>query len=151
MEIRPYRSGDAGACCDVVNAAVAVMSGLNEAARAFVAAKNSAARLDAELGPLHTVVCVAGGVVAGLGALDGDVIKRLYVAPDVHGSGVGGSILTALEEEAHRRGLPAVRVEASPSSVAFYERRGYERLADRRLTIGGAVFDYVEMRLGLET
>ena len=45
--VRLYTSDDASACCDVINAAIVAMDGLNDAARRFVRMKNRASALDA--------------------------------------------------------------------------------------------------------
>ena len=46
--------------------------------------------------------------------------------------------------------LSAVSVQASPSSVTFYERRGYVAQRTDRLFIGDAVFDFTLMRRALD-
>jgi GNAT superfamily N-acetyltransferase len=147
--IRPYRSADAAACCGVINRAVQEMDGLNDAARQLIPSRNVPAVLDAELGHVYTVVCEIDGRCVGVGALDGTEIKRVYVDPSAQGSGVGASIMSALESEARRRGLGQVHLEASPSSLSFYEARGYTPGCEERLVVGAAEFHFILMRRDL--
>jgi GNAT superfamily N-acetyltransferase len=101
--------------------------------------------LHGELGHLYTVVCEIAGRCVGVGALDGAEIRRVYVDPDVQGAGVGEVVMSALEMEARRRGLEQVHLEASPSSVSFYEGRGYVSGPEQRLIVGDAEFHFVPM------
>lgn len=127
------------------------MDGLNEAARQWIATRNVPTVLDAELGPLFTVVSEIDAQCVGVGALDGGEIRRVYVDPTAHGLGVGSSIMDHLEAEALRRGLTTVRLEASPSSVPFYESRSYIPGPEERLDIGAAEFRFIPMTRDLKT
>jgi GNAT superfamily N-acetyltransferase len=149
--VRAYRSADAAACCAVINRAVEEMDGLNDAARRLIPTRNTPSVLDAELVNLYTIVCEVDGVCVGLGVLHDAEIKRVYVDPDAQGSGVGDAIMSALEAEAIRRGLVRVRLEASPSSVSFYERRGYAPSVEERMAVGDAAFHFIPMTLELST
>jgi GNAT superfamily N-acetyltransferase len=60
-------------------------------------------------------------------------IKRMYVMPGKRGSGVSRAVLTALEEEARRRGWSRLVLETGdrlPEAMRFYEREGYTRIAN---------------------
>ena len=115
--LRPFEEKDAPACFEIILDAAATMDGLNEAARAYVAAKNDAGTLYDELSGLYCLVFVEGGEVLGLGALGGGEITRLYIAPAAQGRGVGSAILKALEQQARRRRVKTLEAKASPSSV----------------------------------
>ncbi|MCC6242512.1 MAG: MarR family transcriptional regulator [Gemmatimonadaceae bacterium] len=55
-------------------------------------------------------------------------IKRMWVSPDVRGSGVGRRILLALEHEAAHLGMRTLRLETNKSLVeaqAMYRKSGY--------------------------
>ena len=64
-------------------------------------------------------------VIAGWGAIRGDVLEGLYTAPEYAGQGVGAALLDRLEALMRRRGIVAVHAEASSNAKAFYLRRGY--------------------------
>jgi putative acetyltransferase len=78
------------------------------------------------------------GVAIGCGALreldaTGGEIKRMYVVPQRRRGGVAAAVLAALEAEAVCRGWTHVRLETGveqPDAMAFYERHGYQRIAN---------------------
>src|SRR5690349_21782253 len=100
LRIRPFTLADTTACCWIINANVAVMDGLNEAARRLIVSKNMPDRLGPELASMHTVVAVEDDEVLGVGALDGSELKRFHVAQLHQRRGIGGAILMAIEEHA---------------------------------------------------
>ena len=58
-------------------------------------------------------------------------VKRMYVAEDHRGRGVGRALLAAVEELALHRGYTALRLEtgdAQPEAVALYEATGWSRI-----------------------
>jgi ribosomal protein S18 acetylase RimI-like enzyme len=60
-------------------------------------------------------------------------IKRMYVAPDVRGLGLGQRLLAELEVRARRAGYAAVRLETGVHQAAalrLYESAGYRRIAN---------------------
>ncbi len=75
---------------------------------------------------------------AGLGA-DGHVTS-LYVAPAAARRGVGSRLLTALLEEAGRRGLPLLYTEASEFSRPLFGRHGFTVEEVERVERGGVLF-----------
>ncbi|MDX6353446.1 MAG: hypothetical protein QOF98_349 [Streptomyces sp.] len=56
---------------------------------------------------------------------DTAVLGRLAVLRSARGGGVGAALVRALEDEARRRGLRGVYLEAQVHAIAFYERLGY--------------------------
>jgi GNAT superfamily N-acetyltransferase len=122
---RRYRSTDATACSAVVDACLPEMEGMNDAARAFLRARNDPERLHEQLVAWHTVVVERTGRVVAFGSLDGREVKRVYVHPDVRRGGLGSLVTDTLECEARYRGVGAVQADAPPSSIAFWQARGY--------------------------
>ena len=58
-------------------------------------------------------------------------LKRMYVAPDERGRGIGRALLAALEEEARRLGLARLVLETGTrqtQAIALYRRAGFERI-----------------------
>jgi putative acetyltransferase len=58
-------------------------------------------------------------------------VKRLYVAPEARGRGVGARLLEMLEATARHRGLSLMRLETGtkqPEALALYRRMGYREI-----------------------
>jgi putative acetyltransferase len=80
------------------------------------------------------VARIDGGAVA-IGALrrHGDgvgEVKRMYTRPEVQGRGIGGAILSAIEQAARDEGLTRLVLETGdrhPAAWRVYERGGFGR------------------------
>lgn len=69
-------------------------------------------------------------------------LKRMYVAPDVRGRGVGRALVLALEAEARRIGLGRLVLETGvrqEAALRLYEGMGFERIAPYGEYIGSPV------------
>ncbi|MBK7974433.1 MAG: GNAT family N-acetyltransferase [Deltaproteobacteria bacterium] len=76
------------------------------------------------------------GAAVGCGALrliddETGELKRMYVAPDQRGRGLGRQLVVALEAEARARGARRLVLETGirqHAAIALYERCGFERI-----------------------
>jgi GNAT superfamily N-acetyltransferase len=68
----------------------------------------------------------------GIRALDAGVaeIKRMYVVPRFRGSGLGRSLLSALEDAARELGHSAVRLDSTAGTWPLYLAAGYREIGD---------------------
>lgn len=82
------------------------------------------------------VVARLGGTAVGCGAIRlyepgvGEV-KRVYVAPEARGKGIGKSIMQALEHLGSEAGLHSLVLETGilqPEAMTLYESLGYQRI-----------------------
>ena len=143
--VRPYQEEDAPAACAVITACIPMMTGLNVAARQLLRTKNRPGTLHAELARYFTLVVVHGDTLVGVGALDRQEIKRVYVDPTYQGCGYGRALLQQLEAEAQRRGIREVWIESSPNAERFYARWGYTAHTRDHLASDHARFAFVRM------
>ena len=81
--------------------------------------------MEQKLRELEVWVAELEGVVAGWGAICGDMLEGLYTAPEFAGQGVGAGLIDRLEGLMREREFPSVRLEASVNARGFYLRRGY--------------------------
>jgi DNA-binding MarR family transcriptional regulator len=80
---------------------------------------------------LHDEVVAAGGVKTPAG--EPALLKRMWVSSRVRGLGVGRMLLTALEDEARRRGATLVRLDTNrvlTEAIALYRSAGYAEVED---------------------
>jgi len=79
------------------------------------------------------VVAYMDGVAVGCGAvrkMEGETaeLKRMYVAPEARGKGIGRAVLEALEAEARRLGVKTLLLETGirqAAATAMYRSAGY--------------------------
>lgn len=72
------------------------------------------------------------GAVRAIGEATGE-IKRMWLAPEVRGRGVGRRLLAALEDEARRLGHRVLRLDTRrelTEAVALYRSAGYREVPD---------------------
>lgn len=150
--LRRFQVGDAAACCEIINAAIETMDGLNAPARSLIVSKNVPEAVAADLVRCFTLVAVGSGGVEGplrslqgLGVLEGSEVKRVYVHPEFQSRGIGTQLVRALEAEARLRALPRIELQASPSSVRFYVGLGFRELVKEVSRNGDAEFTHVKM------
>ena len=93
------------------------------------------AGMERKLRELEIWVAELDGAVAGWGAIRGDCLEGLYIAPEFASRGVGEELLGMLEVLMRQAGVPKVCAEASTNAVNFYLRRGYCATGPR--TLGG--------------
>ena len=96
----------------------------------------------------HWIVAEREGAVVGWGRLDvdGTEITGSYVHPDHARSGVGATIIAALEGYARGQGLTELSLAASKNAVGFYERLGYEDVCAVEHGTDEVVIECREMR-----
>ncbi|OWK29868.1 GNAT family N-acetyltransferase [Sphingomonas mucosissima] len=130
MLIRPFHHDDAAALAALFHASV------HGAGSRFYAPEQVAAWSPAPPPPERFVGQAEGrtflvavdehAVVIGYGDLEPNGhIDHLYCRPDRIGTGVGSSILAALEAAARRDGIARLFVEASENARPLFERRGF--------------------------
>lgn len=83
----------------------------------------------------------------------GDIeLKRIYVFSKYHGTGTGRELMT--HALVHAREIGAKRMllgtyDQNHRAVAFYERAGFQKVGERKFTVGGQVFDDIVMAVTL--
>lgn len=82
------------------------------------------------------VIAEVEGELAGFSRLTGPdadargEVDMLFVAPERIGTGVGHALFGRLRADAIARGCAALRIEADPNAVTFYEREGAVRVGE---------------------
>jgi predicted GNAT family N-acyltransferase len=86
---------------------------------------------------VHALAYDASGRAVGTGRLlpDGH-IGRMAVLKESRQHGVGSALLTALMDEARRRGHAHAVLSAQTHAIAFYRRHGYQTLGGEYMDCG---------------
>ncbi len=90
----------------------------------------SPAAVSALLDSRVVFVAVIQNNLLGTASLDGDVVRRVFVAPIHHGTGIGRQLMEAIHAAAIRTGVTALRVPSSITAQGFYARLGYRKFRD---------------------
>jgi len=82
-------------------------------------------------------VLLSDSRIIATGTLRGTEIQTVFVDPTCHGKGFGKRIMVHLEQLAKVRGVAEITLKSSLSSLAFYERLGYQEIAETHGSVGG--------------
>ncbi|ONG47364.1 GNAT family N-acetyltransferase [Pseudoroseomonas deserti] len=129
MRIRAALEADAAAISAVVVAALR-QSNARDYPPAVIEAVAEAFAPEAVRGQIarrRVFLAEVEGVVVGTAALEGDVVRSVFVAPGRQGQGIGRALMAMLEDTARAGGETALRVPASVTAEGFYARLGYAR------------------------
>jgi GNAT superfamily N-acetyltransferase len=148
--IRKFRKEDAARCCEIINKNLVDMTDYSAELRTYFRQKNTPENLSRELTGFElAVVFEEAKSVIGVGVLDANVIKRVYVEPAEHGNGVGSAIMDALETHAQSLGLHSVGLGSSPRAESFYVARGYTVRKRCTVEINGMEMPSIQMEKNL--
>ena len=90
------------------------------------AAQLTLSGMERKLRELEVWVAELDGIVAGWGAIRGDMLEGLYTAPEFAGQGVGAGLLDRLEGLMRDARVPVGAPRGKGSNArGFYLRRGY--------------------------
>ncbi|NNN28682.1 MULTISPECIES: GNAT family N-acetyltransferase [Pseudomonas] len=133
LMIRQARSNDAKAISQVIVAAVRESNGLDYPTSVIesVVAHFTPERVMELLEHRLAFVALLGNQVVGTGALDGDVVRSLFIAPAQQRKGIGQSLMSRIEKAALERSIEALLVPSSITAESFYTRLGYRVLREQ--------------------
>lgn len=145
MIIRQFDKMDARACCSIIDACITATAQLSTPARFYLQSKNVPADFYNDVKDDYTLIAELHGHVVGVGALRSNQIHHIYVSPDFQGSGIGESLMLALEAEAEALGIEVIEIDASHESLEFYQHLGYKNNGKSNTNIEHATLEVTKM------
>jgi GNAT superfamily N-acetyltransferase len=143
--IRQFRPEDAAGCIDVVRACIRFDRCLAPDLRDLLLEAETAASLCERAARHYLAVDESGDRITGVGGVELNEIRILYVDPGRQGAGIGSALLGHLEELVPSALFRDVFVYAIPSAEGFYRARGYAARGVHAFQAGGAVIKTVFM------
>lgn len=86
--------------------------------------------ITAQLAKRRVFVALLGENIIGTAALDGDVVRSVFVDPAHQKSGTGRHLMNAIHATAVCAGIGIVRVPSSITAEQFYAALGYQKIRD---------------------
>ncbi|MBV7563492.1 GNAT family N-acetyltransferase [Pseudomonas sp. sia0905] len=125
--IRPAREADADAISDVIVQALRLSNAADYPPQVIerVAANFDAAGVRGLLESRQVFVALDDERVVATASLAGDVVRSVFVLPEMQGRGVGKALMRHIEGVARAAGVQLLRVPASLTAVPFYAALGY--------------------------
>ena len=100
----------------------------------------AADKLETRFAGTYTVVGKKADLIVAVGVLAGDEIRSVFVAPNMHGQGIGTALMDHLEAAANRNGIKVVTLYSSVTSHEFYLGRSYQELEVVNHPVGGRMY-----------
>ncbi len=148
--IRQFRSEDAEACSALIRACIEYDMEMSSHLREALLAAESPESMRERGKLFYIAVCEHEGTVAGLGGLDMNEIRLLYVSPAYQRRGFGRAILEHLEAMIPPALFREVFVYAAESSAGFYRARGYASHGEHYFEVGARRLPTIFMTKPLE-
>ena len=142
---RQFNPDDTEACRELILRCIPEMEGVSSGGHEALAARASHSPLGETLAAMHCIIAEDDSELVGMGALNSEAIKRMYVSPERRDEGIGQEIYRRLESEARCRGIHHLQLESSMNAVGFYDRMGFLREHEHSWTLGGATITNVIM------
>lgn len=76
------------------------------------------------------LVASIGSRVVGTASLDGNVVRTVFVAPEVQARGIGTRLMAEIERTARERSVASLTVFSSITAETFYAWLGFEAVRD---------------------
>jgi GNAT superfamily N-acetyltransferase len=124
--IRQFHFEDAPACSGIMQACMARDPNLPPTAKAEMLRGESAEVMRQRASLIYMAVCVFADCVVGLGGVDLNEIRLLFVAPEHQNRGFGSRLLQHLESWVPPALFSDIFVYAAPGAVKFYRSHGYQ-------------------------
>lgn len=143
--IRNFLANDEPACREIIRACFEQSVTLEEKASTHIKNRfTEPGYLQSKKYPIS--VFERDGSVLGMGALDGNEIKKCYVHPREQGKGIGKELLKDLEALALKKGKSGLFLHAYANSKGFYQKEGWKIIGLHILELDGIQTPVIEMR-----
>ncbi len=145
MVIRPFQSDDAEPCFNILRECIRTDSRVSAFLQRKLLESESAALMRERAGLFYIAVCESDGEITGLGGLDLNEIRLLFVSPAHRRNGIGRAILTHLEAMVPSELFMDIFVYAAPGAAGFYRSLGYRAQGETVFDLKGVPISTVFM------
>lgn len=131
LQIRKFADTDEERCCEIIKDCFEKNIVLSDEAKKYIVNKfTQRGYLSGENKKYGIFVCEVSGEVCGMGAIENEEIKKIYVDLDFQGQGIGENVLNYLEDFGKENGVSEFVLHSYDNAVGFYLKHGYEVVGD---------------------
>jgi ribosomal protein S18 acetylase RimI-like enzyme len=136
ISIRKFRDKDAAACTGLIRACVEADADYPTQLKELLLRSESADAMRRRAQLFYVEVCETHSAIVGVGAVELNEIRLLYVSPESQGLGVGRKLLRSLEAMVPAALFSDIFVYSNPNAVGFYRLQGYRERGHHTFRIG---------------
>jgi GNAT superfamily N-acetyltransferase len=126
MNIRKFKASDAEKCSEVILKSMNGIKDLEDVERKYVSEHATPQYLLGEIKKRKYFVCEDNVEIVGIGCLDKDIIRTMYLLPAFQNKGVGSLIIERIEKEAKKDKIAKLSLFARPRVFNFYKKHGFK-------------------------
>ncbi|HYK87403.1 MAG TPA: GNAT family N-acetyltransferase [Acidobacteriota bacterium] len=123
--IRPFGAGDASPCSDLIHACIMQDQQLSAELRSRLLRQESPEIMIQRAGSFYIAVFDSTEGVVGVGGIEMNEIRLLYVAPEHQDTGIGGALLAHLLAMVPPALFSDIFVYSTLAAVDFYKKHGF--------------------------
>ncbi len=138
--IRQYRSEDAATCSTVIRDCLAHDPSMEPHLRSYMLSLESQDAMNERALLYYLAVFESEGTVVGVGGVEMNEIRLLYVSPGSQRAGIGSSLLHYLEDMVPPALFSDVFVYSAVSAAGFYLAHGYRPGGTHNVEVGPALY-----------
>ena len=130
MTIRRFRDSDAPAVSELIveNLKTVNIRDYSEELVDALAACRTPQQLLESVEKCDAFVATENGRISGVAMLNGDRMTNVFVHAQMHGRGIGSSLVSRIERLAKKRRIPRLVVDSSITAAGFYTKCGYRTI-----------------------
>ncbi|MDD1014937.1 GNAT family N-acetyltransferase [Pseudomonas sp. TNT2022 ID1025] len=132
LHIRPATADDANAISTVIIRSLRQTNAADYSAALIAQIEDNftPVRVLALLEQRQVLVALVDQQVVATASLQGNVVRSVFVAPEMQGRGLGRALMQAVEALAQQSGQVLLRIPSSITAQGFYARLGYVQVRE---------------------
>ena len=143
--IRAFQKEDLQACIDLIEGCLGLDASLAPSTLARLGQADLFRLIQQSAVLFQLAVYEHEGEVAGIGGVDLNEIRLLYVSPELQGQGIGRTLLEHLENMVPSALFSNIFLYSTPGAEGFYKSRGYESRGEVCFEIEGQTLPTIFM------
>jgi len=145
MPIRQFQPSDAVACFELISACIEQDLNTSESLRADLFQLETPDSIRERAGLYYLAVWELGNEITGVGGVEINEIRLLFVAPEHQSSGHGTELLKHLEGMVPPALCTEILVHSTLSAEPFYRRHGYKPVGRNSFRLAHSVLETILM------
>lgn len=143
--IRQFEAGDAASCCGLIQDCIRQDRLLGPELRRALLESESPETMRRRAASFYLAVYESDGETLGIGGVEMNEIRLLFVSPEHQREGIGRSLLKHLEAMVPAALFNDIFVYSTPAAEPFYRKHGYAERGSHSFDVAGEPLETVFM------
>ncbi len=145
IKIRKFQEKDAKICSKIISETVKKENIIAKKSQEDIIKASTPKALIERMKTRQYFVCERNLKIIGIGALNNNQVRTMYVLPELQNKGIGSLILKRIEKEAKKKNMKKLFLYTHPQSSRFYLKNNFQII--KKLKHRGDPVVYMEKKL----